>query len=187
MKNYLFVAIAAFLVLTSCGSSENDSVKEAQELNQNSAIDEKISVFLTEATDARMMDLEEGKLASARGTTPAIKEYGEWMVKDQTRMLKELRVLAASKNIKLPNKLSNKKADELEDLQAKDGEDFDDKFVKMMTSDHKRDIDDFEDATDFKDKDVKQFAVSNLPVIKLHLEKLEALKDNKTVTTEKEN
>src|SRR5688572_33066010 len=72
-------------MICSCSSSETDSVKQAQKQNQNSAIDEDISEFLTEAADARMMDLEQGKLAKERGTTAAIRQYGEWMITDQTK------------------------------------------------------------------------------------------------------
>lgn len=179
MKTTLVITlISIILFVSSCGSSEKDSVKQAQTANQNSAIDEDISKFLTEAADARMMGVEQGKLAMTKGTTPAIKQYGEWMVTDQTRILKQLRVLAASKNISLPNTLSDKKADGLEDLKEREGEEFDEKFIKMMTIDHKRDVDDFEDATDYKDKDVQKFASTNLPIIESHLAKIKALKDN---------
>jgi putative membrane protein len=175
------IIITTFVFLASCGPSEKDSVAQAQELNQNSAIDEDISKFLTEAADARMMGVEQGKLAMAKGTTPAIKQYGEWMVNDQTRMLKEIRVLAASKNIMLPNSLSNKKADGLKDLKEKEGQDFDDKFIKMMTTDHKRDVNEFDDATDFKDKDVQKFAATYLPIVESHLEKIKAVEENESV------
>jgi putative membrane protein len=172
----ILCSLSLGLYLSACSSSDRDSVKQAQEQNQNSAIDEDISKFLTEAADARMMDIEEGKLAKERGTTPEIRQYGEWMITDQSRLLKELRVLAASKNIVLPNTLSNEKADGLEDLKEKEGEDFDDKFIKMITQDHKRDVDEFEDATDFKDKDVKKFAETNLPLIQSHLDKIQQIK-----------
>lgn len=179
--------ILGSMLIFSCTSSEKDSVKQAQLQNQNSAIDEDISEFLTEAADARMMDLEEGKLAKERGTTAAIRQYGEWMITDQTKLLKEIRVLAASKNITLPNTLSNKKADGLEDLKEEQGEDFDKKFVKMITIDHKRDVDAFEDATDCRDKDVKKFATTYLPVIESHLDKIQDIKkhDNDTQVSER--
>jgi putative membrane protein len=165
------------LLLQRCTSSEKDSVKQAQEQNQNSAIDNDISEFLTKAADARMMDIEQGKLASARGTTPEIKQYGERMIKDQTKLLHEIRVLAASKNIALPATLSEDKADGLEDLREKEADAFDKKFIRMMTIDHKRDVREFEDATEFKDRDVQKFATTYLPLIEAHLEQVQELKD----------
>jgi putative membrane protein len=177
--------IVTVLLVTSClfacGPTDKDSVKQAHDQNINSSIDEEVSEFLTEAADARMMDIEEGKLAVSKGSTPAIRIYGEQMVKDQTRMLTELRILAASKNIILPNVLSHKKANELEDLKEKTGEEFDKKFMDMMRIDHKRDVDEFEDALDFKDPDIKQYAKNYLPVVQSHLDNIEALKESNGV------
>jgi putative membrane protein len=179
MKTVATILFGTVLILSGCSSSEKDSVKQAQEQNQNSAIDEDISKFLTEAADARMMGIEQGKLAKERATNASLRKYGERMISDQTKLLHEIRVLAASKNIVLPTTLSNDKADGLEDLKEKEGEDFDDKFLKMMRLDHKRDVNKFEDAMDFKDKDVKQFASNYLPVIESHLASLEEIQDSK--------
>jgi putative membrane protein len=178
MKHFLKgIVIALTVLVTACTSSENDSVKQAHEQNLNSAIDKDISKFMTEAADARMMDIEEGRLAAEKGTRAEIKQYGQLMVQDQTKMLKELRMLAASKNMVLPNTLSNEKADGLADLREKTGEEFDKKFVKMITGDHKRDVDDFDDATGFNDKDVRKFAERYLPLVQSHLDKIREIKE----------
>jgi putative membrane protein len=178
----IILSAASLAGLTAC-SNNKDSVKQAQEQNQNSAIDEDISNFMTEAADARMMDIEEGKLAKERGSTTEIREYGEQMITDHTKLMHDLKVLAASKNITLPNTLSNEKTDGLEDLKKEQGEDFDKKFIKMITTDHKRDVRAFEDATDFKDKDVQSFATRYLPVIESHLDKIQQIKkDDKNIS-----
>jgi putative membrane protein len=172
------LSFLAPLLFVACGPSDKDSVKQAHDQNINSSIDEEVSEFLTEAADARMMDLEQGKLAATRGGTAAVRQYGQWMVKDQTKMLTELRILAASKNIVLPNELSHKKADALNNLKEKSGEEFDKKFIDMMRIDHKRDADEFEDALDFRDPDIKQYAQTYLPVVKSHLEKIESIEQS---------
>jgi putative membrane protein len=180
------IIVSALTFLVSCTSSERDSVKQAHEQNVNSAIDEDISEFLTEAADARLMDIEEGKLAQERGTTEAVRKYGERMVQEQTKLMHELRMLAAAKNITLPGSLSNKKADGLEDLKEKQGDDFDKKFIKMMTIDHKRDVREFEDATDFNDRDIQKFAARNLPLIESHLDEIKQIDEQNSRISEGE-
>jgi putative membrane protein len=175
---YTAATLISLALLTACSPSDKDSVKQAQEQNQNSAIDEEISEFLTEAADARMMDIEQGKLAKTKGTTQEVRQYGERMITDQTKLLHELRVLAAAKNIVLPSTLSEEKADGLEDLQEKEGEEFDEKFIRMMTIDHKRDVREFENASDFKDRDIQKFASSYLPLIEAHLDQIRELKES---------
>jgi putative membrane protein len=170
------ILVTGIWVVTSCANKE-DSVEQAQQQNINSAIDEKISVFLTEAADARMVDIEEGRLAKTRGTTSEIRQYGERMVNDQTKLLHEIRVLAASKNIALPNAMSNDKKNSLKNLHEEEGKDFDEKFIRTMIRDHKHDVHEFEKASDFKDKDIKRFASQYLPVIEAHLDQIENIKE----------
>lgn len=139
---------------------------------------------MTEAADARMMNIEQGKLALEKGTSDLVKNYGQKMVTDNTRLLKELRTMAATKNITLPATLSNEKADGLEDLREEQGKDFDEEFITMMTRDHKRDVDAFEDMAECKDQDVRTFATRNLPVIESHLSSIESVKESNRRITE---
>jgi putative membrane protein len=138
--------------------------------------DEFVVAFITEMAEARLMDLEEGKIAQQRSTTKDLKSYGTLMVNDQTEMLREIKKLAALKNVSLSNELGPDKADGLKDLKEVHGESFDKKFIKMMTIDHKRDLKRFERATRSSDADVQVFATRYLPYIQSHLERIRALK-----------
>ena len=67
-----------------------------------SGVDEFVNEFIIEMAEARLMDLEEGKIAQQKCTTKELKSYGTLMVKDQTEMLHEIKKMAARKNISLP-------------------------------------------------------------------------------------
>jgi putative membrane protein len=133
-----------------------------------------VADFLVKSADARMMDAQEGKLAAEKGTTKAVRDYGKLMMKDQSTLLKKIKGLAAKRNITLPSGISDKKDDGREDLSEESGEDFDEKFIKMMTIDHERDVKLFEKATEYDDAEVSAFAKANLPIIQSHLDKIEA-------------
>lgn len=175
-KPFLALAAAALLVV-SCGS-DNDSVKLAHQQNLNNSIDERISEFMTEAADARLMDIEQGKLALEKGTNDLVKNYAQKLLDDNTKLLKELRTLAAQKNIVLPTTLSNEKADGLNDLREEEGEAFDKEFIKMIQRDHKRDLDKFEEAADFNDRDVQQFAQRNVGLFEKHLAQIDQVEES---------
>ena len=98
------------------------------------------------------------------------------MVEEQTALLREIKTLAKSKNISLPQKLSYEKEEGLATLEGKIGKDFDEKFIKMMTIDHNRDVKKFKDAREVKDKDVQAFASKHLPAIESHLERIIEIK-----------
>lgn len=180
MKQIIFITsvFAITSLAFSCKTSieTEDSVDMAQDKNEEASIDENISDFLTEAADARMMDIAEAKLAIARGTTPEIRKYGKWMVEDQNILLKEIRALAKSKKVTLPQKISSEKEQGLTELEQKNNKEFDAKFIKMITIDHRRDVRKFKNARSINDKEVSAFASKFLPVIESHLEKAKEIK-----------
>ena len=158
-----------------CGGGKNDSVRLAHEANLNSAIDERISSFMTEAADAHMLALKQAEIATTKATSPAIKEFATWMVAEQKRLLQNLKMLAAQKNITLPQTLGNRSAERLEDLSEE--ENFDKEFADAMRKEYKDAVDIFEDGSDVRDDDVQLFAKSNLPVVESHLTRIEELQE----------
>lgn len=131
--------------------------------------------FIVKMADARLMDREEGRLAASLGTTQAIRDYGTLMVSEQDMLHDKLLQLARSKNITLPNAISEKKSKQLKKLSQLTGKPFDRKFLKMIKIDHKRDIKKFKKAMQFEDASTRQFATENLALIEQHLAKANAL------------
>jgi len=101
------------------------------------------------------------------------------MMRDQSKLLQEIKYLSKEKGIKLSGKLSEEKAKGLEDLRREQGSAFDKKFAKMICLDHKRDVKEFKKATKFEDADVKKFAVQYLPTIESHLERIKEIEKEK--------
>ncbi|MEO5979043.1 MAG: DUF4142 domain-containing protein [Chryseolinea sp.] len=184
MKTKYSILIVAFsivcLAITSRAQS-TDAVKKANKSNDEKAdknlVSEDDAVFLVKSADARMMGASEGKLALQKSANASIKKYGQLMIDDQRMLLAKIKSLASKKGISLPAKISDKKEDGREDLAKEGVEDFDKKFVKMMIIDHERDIKLFDKATTSTDPDIRVFAGKYLPLIKSHLEKIEAIKD----------
>jgi putative membrane protein len=141
------------------------------------AVDEEVSEFILEASEARLMDLQQGKLAEQRATFRALKDYSALMVKDQAAMLDELRRIAAEKNLTVANSLGEKRSDGLATLNELHGKKFDAKFIKMMTIDHRHDLKKFEKAALSKDADIQVFATKYIPIIESHLARIKSLKN----------
>ncbi len=164
----------------SCRSTKTDSVKTADKINDANAekglINEDVADFLVQAADARMMDYKEGELAVQKGTTEEIRNYGRLMVKDQAMLLAKIKKLAAGRHITLPAELSAQKQHGFEDLNGKEGKNFDKLFCSMMKIDHQRDVKEFAKATELMDNNVRGFASASLPIIQSHLDKINAVK-----------
>ena len=146
------------------------SLSSAQDLTKKDAPE-----FIVEMADARLMDREEGRLAASLGTTREIRDYGSLMVKDQDFLHSELEKLARSKDITLPNAISEKKSKALKKLSTLTGKEFDRKFLKMIKTDHKRDVKRFKKAMKFDDADTREFATKYLPMIQSHLDGVQNL------------
>lgn len=125
--------------------------------------------FIRAAADVRLMDWNEGLVASEKSDDPAIIKYGQLMVQDQGAFLAELNRLAASKEVSLPATLSTEREKGLNNLKGKTGLNFDRKFLKAMIGDHRRDLRSFRRATKFDDIEIRTFASKYLSLIQAHL------------------
>lgn len=139
--------------------------------------DGEVADFLVNSADARMMDSLEGSLAIAKGSRTEIRVYGQRMIKDQALMLKEIKALAEERGINLPGSLSLEKQRLYQKLASKNGRAFDERFIKVMTADHQRDILLLEQGIKLEDEAVSQFAKTAKPVIEEHLRTIEKIKN----------
>jgi len=143
---------------------------------RNNDLNDAVASFIKETAQTHMMYLEEGRLASQRGTTRQLKDYGWLMLHDQAEMMEELQKLAALKKVSMDNTLPPHKSGDLKDLSAVHGKDFDKKFMRLMASDQKADVRKFREATRYDDADVQVFATKYLPVVEAHFNKITAIK-----------
>jgi putative membrane protein len=126
--------------------------------------------FLIKMADARMVNFQEGQIAFEQGANQAVKEYGKKMMADQTLLMNELKKIAASKNFELPETLSDEKERWMRHLKMQTGNKFDEKFIKMMVIDHRKDVKYFRMATRFNDPAIRVFASNYLPLIESHFD-----------------
>lgn len=172
------LALLITAMAAGCAHSATDSVADAKQVNaaQPSAVSKPAATFLVEMVDARLMDFEEGRQAAQRGSTPAIRDYGRLMMREQTRLLGQLEVLALALQVTVPATISADKRDGLNNLIDADRDSFDKRFIKSMRIDHQRDVGKFKEASEFPDVTVADFARRHLPLIQAHLDGIEAIK-----------
>lgn len=183
----LFLFSCAVTILSCNSGTGNDSKSEADSINQANADAtqtsataaanmEEDSKFAVEAANGGMAEVELSKLAQQKSTNAKVKEFAAMMIADHSKANEELKALAAAKNITLPATPGEDKQKALQELSAKSGADFDKAYVSTMVSDHKSTVQLFEDArTRVTDPEMKQFVEKTLPVLKMHLEHIEAI------------
>jgi len=143
------------------------------------AVDKDDAKFAVDAANGGMAEVELGKLAQEKAANSKVKDFGAMMVTDHSKANDEMKALAKSKGIVLPDAIGSDEQKTKDDLSAKSGADFDKAYVSNMIDDHKKDIKEFEDATkNLKDPDLKAFAVKTLPTLKMHLDAIQKIHDS---------
>ena len=144
--------------------------------------------FIMDAAMGGMMEVELGRVAAEKGMNDAVKQFGQKMVDDHSKANSELMSLASSKGITLPTELDAKHRAEVTKFSALSGAELDREYTKMMVSDHRKDVSEFEkESTRATDPDLKAFATKTLPTLQEHLRMAEALPGAKSGSNMKGN
>ena len=135
--------------------------------------------FIMEAAMGGMMEVELGRVATQRGTSDAVKQFGQRMVDDHSKANQELMTLASSKGMTLPAALDDKHQEQVTKLSGMSGAEFDRAYAKRMLSDHEKDVKAFErQSTRGGDPELRAFATRTLPTLQEHLQMARALPGN---------
>ena len=132
--------------------------------------------FMHKAAGAGMYEVEVSRLATERAQNADVKAFAEKMVSDHTAANQELKELAKSRGVELPQKMPDDKRKVIDRLQK--SKNFDADYVKTVgMKDHKADIALFEKAQrSAKDPDLKKWAGEKLPTLRGHLEQAQTLR-----------
>jgi putative membrane protein len=161
MRNHFWAALAALatLALVSCGAPSTTD-------------------FVKKAADSDLYEVAAGKLASEKGQSDAVKQFGAHMVEAHTKTSEELKGILASEklDIKIPAEPDKKRAEMLKALTDAKPEEFDALYIKQQVKAHTKAEKLFDAYAERGDNPaLKQFAANTLPVIKQHLKDAEKL------------
>lgn len=178
MKNLriLLTAFTAVFVLQACqnhadkGAIANMS-SNPHNVTAETRVDGSSGDFMKTAARGGLMEVELGKYAQQHAQSQRVKNFGAMIVRDHSEANSELRVLASKKRLNLPPAINAEQQANVNEMMKMTGSDFDKHYMEMMTQDHVKDVQLFQNATDEdRDADVKEFARKTLPILKMHLD-----------------
>ena len=130
--------------------------------------------FMTNAAEGGIAEVELGRVAVQNASDPKVKQFGQRMVDDHTKVDDELKDIAARKNVTLPTRPDAKQQATLDRLSKLHGAEFDRAYMQDMVKDHKEDVAEFQRASNSEsDSDVKAWAAKTLPILRDHLNQAE--------------
>jgi putative membrane protein len=174
--------------MIACNSQPKDAKEVADSVNQTKdtsttsagiiTVRENEAEFATNAADAGLAEVTFAKLAINKTTNEQIKAYANMMLKEHGAANDELMVLAKSKNITLPQNMSDEHQKQQNELNQKTGSEFDKEYAKLMEEDHVKVLAFMEhQSRQGTDPDLKAFATKLVPVINAHLNAIRKIKD----------
>lgn len=167
-RQALFALIVALPLLVSCSSggggtdateaatAQNDTKISAEDVTAKQEAD---AEFLVKATSNALLEVELGKLAQARATTPIVRSYGTRLVQQRLELLSAVRTLAAAKNLVVPSALGGDEQAAYHEVSTQAGSQIDKSLMELLVKMQKQDEDAMDDMKDDAyDGDIRGFA-----------------------------
>ena len=121
-----------------------------------------------------------GKLAVEKGSSDGVKQFGQKMIDDCSKVNDELKQLAAGGNVSLPDALDSKHQSRTDKLAKLSGAEFDKNYIKDQLKYHQQNVKDFQQEEQYGSVvEVKNFASKALPTLQQHLQLAKDLNKSK--------
>ncbi|GAC1377381.1 MAG: hypothetical protein NVSMB30_24200 [Hymenobacter sp.] len=126
--------------------------------------------FMMSAAHSDQNEIQQSKLALAKGVTGMAKEMANKMIADHGKSTADLKKIAAKKGLTLPTDMDADHKAMKPALEKLSGKAFEEKYLAQMVADHQKTANTLmahEKMT--KDPDLKAFIGETLPVVQQHL------------------
>ena len=140
------------------------------------SVSEVDTMFVLKAAQGGMTEVQLGQLAADKGTSQNVKDFGAEMVTDHGNANTQLKSLASSKEISIPEKLDSKHQAMVNDLAGLSATAFDKAYVEAMVVAHMKDNALFSKETmSGQDAEIKAFAAKTDEMVKMHLSMIQEI------------
>jgi putative membrane protein len=132
--------------------------------------------FVHTALQGGMAEVQLGQLAAEKGSSPDVKQFGQKMVDEHTKLGDQMKQVAQQIGVNAPKELSKKDRELAAKLQGLSGQQFDNAYITAMVKDHKKDAQEFQsEAAQTQNPALKQVAQQGDQVIDQHLRMIEQI------------
>jgi len=168
VQSMMRTSLAATLLLAGCAAfgqrGDSDHMRSGAP-----AISRADRTFVRKAAQGGLAEVELGNLAVNRGSSAYVKQFGQRMVDDHSRVNDQLKELAGNKGITLPADIGAENRAVKARLSRLHGAAFDAAYIRDMKEDHRKDIMEFRmESNGGRDRDIRAFARKSLPTLQEH-------------------
>jgi putative membrane protein len=171
-RAHAFFAVLALLATAACSSPSGLSETEGPAASL-SATDR---TFISQAAYGSFGEIALGEIATERASSPAVREFGQMMVQEHTRMNEELAAIASQKGVTPPTAPDPGRQAVGAQLSQLQGSAFDRQYIQQQLADHETTLTLFEGEVESgRDPQLRAFAQKYAPVVQEHIAMLRRL------------
>jgi putative membrane protein len=138
--------------------------------------------FITDAIQGNLAEIQMGQLAQQKGQNDAVKSFGQMLVTDHQADNDKAKQVASQLGVTPPTQPSAKEKAGYRKLAKLSGAAFDRQFARMMVTDHKQTIAQFQREAKKTNDPLGRYASDSLPVLKKHLDTAEKIESSKSAS-----
>jgi len=166
----LLVCLAALMLPVSVSAQDAKQDKAKSKLSRQDARS------LRDMGEADMAEVQTGKLAAQKASSPEVKKFAQHMVDEHGKGLSEGEALARSKGMQPPSAPSKKHQSALKKMESMSGEEFDRAYMQQMVKDHEDTLKKLRAAAKgAKDPEIRAAAAKKEPIVSQHLQMARSL------------
>jgi len=127
------------------------------------------SIFKSDAVEVQL-----GQLAQQKSQSDDVKQLGQKMVENRTKLDEQLQPIATKLEVQKPKEPSKKDRQMIARLEALSGPQFDEEYIKVVVKGNQQDAKDFKnEAESAQDLNLQQTAKSDAPILAQNLQTAE--------------
>jgi len=139
-------------------------------------------MFLHKAAEGGMAEVRMGQLAAQKGNSDEVKQFGQKMVEDHSKLNNQMKPVADSLGVMAPRHLNKKDQAEYDKLSGLSGDAFDQEYISEMVRDHRKDLREFRrEETGTSNPDLKVAVAQAEQVISQHLSMVQSMAQAKAI------
>jgi putative membrane protein len=132
--------------------------------------------FVKDALKGGMAEVKLGQLAAQKGNSDDVKQFGQKMVDDHTKLGDQMKGVAGQIGVTPPTMITPMDKALETKLEALSGDAFDKAYIQAMVKDHRKDLMDFnKEASTGSSSTVKDAATQGSQVIAEHLKMIQQI------------
>jgi putative membrane protein len=139
--------------------------------------------FVSEALTGGMAEVQLGQLASQKSSSDDVKQFGQKMVEDHTRLGDRMKGVASQIGVTPPDSISPKDQALMARLHGLSREQFDRVYIRAMVRDHEKDLQAFKaEAASTSSPAVREAATQGEQIVSHHLDMIRQIAQSHNVT-----